>query len=376
MRVKNDLSAARSPEADERARDSVAPAVSVVAGLALAGRAIVFSSSAPESLALPLLAVRVALSLCLPAWGLLCRETSRREASRRDPSRSGLPRPRAWFSGDARSASLLAWSTALSIADVLAGAGPAVFVFGATYASAIGWDRMRRFVALAVTDSALIALASIASSRLGVRLFRSSDLFVAAAACAAAVAIARTVKSYVAPGRERLRSLERENQQLWDLSFRDALTGLYNRRFAQETGRILVSRARRYQEQLHVFMLDIDHFKRVNDVVSHAVGDEVLKGVAQAIQSCLRTSDSVARYGGEEFLAFVVQAEAETAQFIANRIRETVASRRFESVPWQVTVSIGVASAAGDTDLEELVDRADKYLYASKRGGRNRVSGF
>ncbi len=259
---------------------------------------------------------------------------------------------------------------------MLAGAGPAVFVFGATYASAIGWDRMRRFVALAVTDSALIALASIASSRLGVRLFRSSDLFVAAAACAAAVAIARTVKSYVAPGRERLRSLERENQQLWDLSFRDSLTGLYNRRFAQETGRILVSRARRYQEQLHVFMLDIDHFKRVNDVVSHAAGDEVLKGVAQAIQSCLRTSDSVARYGGEEFLAFVVQAEAETAQFIANRIRETVASRRFESVPWQVTLSIGVASAAGDADLEELVDRADKYLYASKRGGRNRVSGF
>ena len=90
MRVKNDLSAARSPEADERARDSVAPAVSVVAGLALAGRAIVFSSSAPESLALPLLAVRVALSLCLPAWGLLYRETSRRETSRRETSRPCL----------------------------------------------------------------------------------------------------------------------------------------------------------------------------------------------------------------------------------------------------------------------------------------------
>jgi diguanylate cyclase (GGDEF)-like protein len=386
MRVKNDLRWERSPEAAERARASAAPAVSIVVGLALAGRAIAFPSSVPASLELPLLVVRVALSLCLPAWGLLYRDISRREASRREASRRetmpaatsspGLPRPRAWISGDARSVTLLAWSTALSIADVLAGSGPAVFVFGAAFAAAIGWDRMRRFVALAVSGSVLIALASAASSVLGTGLFRPGDLFVAAAAAAAAVAVARTVKSYVAPGRERLLSLERENKQLWDLSFRDSLTGLYNRRFAQETGRILVSRARRYHEQLHVFMLDIDHFKRVNDLVSHAVGDEVLKGVAQAIQSCLRTSDSVARYGGEEFLAFVVQAEAEVAQFIANRIRETVASRKFESVPWQVTVSIGVASAAGDADLDKLVDRADEYLYASKRGGRNRVSGF
>jgi diguanylate cyclase (GGDEF)-like protein len=381
MRVKNDLRWERSPEAAERARASAAPAVSIVVGLALAGRAIAFPSSVPESLELPLLAVRVALSLCLPAWGLLYREASRREISRRETSPAassspGLPRPRAWISGDARSVTLLAWSMALSIADVLAGSGPAVFVFGAAFAAAIGWDRMRRFVALAVSGSVLIALASAASSVLGTGPFRPGDLLVAAAAAAAAVAVARTVKSYVAPGRERLLSLERENKQLWDLSFRDSLTGLYNRRFAQETGRILVSRARRYHEQLHVFMLDIDHFKRVNDLVSHAVGDEVLKGVAQAIQSCLRTSDSVARYGGEEFLAFVVQAEAEVAQFIANRIRETVASRKFESVPWQVTVSIGVASAAGDADLDKLVDRADEYLYASKRGGRNRVSGF
>ena len=123
-------------------------------------------------------------------------------------------------------------------------------------------------------------------------------------------------------------------------------------------------------------MLDIDHFKRVNDQLSHAIGDEVLKGVAQAIQGCLRTSDSVARYGGEEFLAFVVQAEAEVAQFIANRIREAVATRKFENVPWQVTISIGVAGAAGGDDLDGLIDRADEYLYASKRGGRNRVSGF
>ncbi len=259
---------------------------------------------------------------------------------------------------------------------MLSGVGPAAFVVGVFYASAIGWDRMRRFVVLAVSGLVLVVLAALAAPLIASAPFRPADIIVPAASTAAAIAVARTVRSFVNPGRERLRSLERENRQLWDLSFRDTLTGLYNRRFAQETGRVLISRARRYHENLHVFMLDIDHFKRVNDELSHAIGDEVLKGVSQAVQSCLRTSDSIARYGGEEFLAFVVQAEAEVAQFIANRIREAVASKKFESVPWTITISIGVASATADDDLESLIDRADKYLYASKRGGRNRVSGF
>jgi len=359
---------ARSPERDEDIRASPAPGlVSIVIGLALAGRSIAFPASVSASYSATLLSARVALSLCLSVWGCLYLVVR---------SRKGSSRLRAWITGDARSVSLLAWSAALSSANVLAGAGPAVFVAGAAYAAAIGWDRIGRLAALAIAGFALVALAAIVSPLVGPEPFRPADLLVAAAATATAIAVARTVRSFVAPGRERLRSLEKENKQLWDLSFRDSLTGLYNRRFAQETGRILLSRSRRYHEQLHVFMLDIDHFKRVNDQISHAVGDLVLKGVAQAIQGCLRASDSVARYGGEEFLAYVVQAEAEVAQFIADRIREVVASRKFGSVPWPVTVSIGVASAGADDDLEELIDRADRYLYASKRGGRNRVSGF
>ena len=358
----------RSYEGERGSRDSVAPAlITILGGLALAGRSIAIPSEVSAPYAFPLLAARVALSLCIAVWGCLYLLAK---------SRKGPARLRAWITGDARSASLLAWSTALAVANVLSGAGPAVFVVGAAYSAAIGWDRIGRFVGMAAAGFALVAIAAIAAPLVGPGPFRPSDLLVAAAAASTAIGVARTVRSFVAPGRERLRSLERENKQLWDLSFRDSLTGLYNRRFAQETGRILISRARRYHEELHVFMLDIDHFKRVNDQLSHAIGDEVLKGVAQAIQGCLRTSDSVARYGGEEFLAFVVQAEAEVAQFIANRIREAVATRRFENVPWQVTISIGVASAAGGDDLDGLIDRADEYLYASKRGGRNRVSGF
>jgi diguanylate cyclase (GGDEF)-like protein len=342
-----------------------APFATIACGLLVVGRDIFLYRLHPGSKVL--LAVRLGLAILFIAWGL-----SRLFAARHRSSRALV----AWTFGSGRSAILIAWSALAAAADAFAGASPLVFVAGVTYSAVIGWDRIGRFLALDLSGFALVALAILASWRLGAFPFPADELLVAAVAAAVGIALARSVKSYVAPGRERLRSLERENKQLWDLSFRDALTGLYNRRFAQETGRIALSRAQRYHEQLHVFMIDIDHFKNVNDQLSHAVGDLVLKGVAQSIQACLRTSDSVSRYGGEEFLAFVVQAEAELAQFIANRIREAVASRKFAEVPWSVTISIGVASVQDDDDLESLIDRADKYLYYSKRGGRNKVSGF
>lgn len=354
----------QSSEESEDSRRPIAPIAAIFAGLALAGRAVAFPETVAAPFASPLLVARIVLPLCLSAWGCLFFFQA---------THSRLV---AWVAGDARSSLLILWATALSMVNALSGVDQAAFVVGVVYASVIAWDRLARLVILAASGFVLIALSSVAAPIVTSVPFRPGDLLVAAASAGAAIAVARTVRSYVAPGRERLRSLERENKQLWDLSFKDTLTGLYNRRFAQETGRALISRSRRYHEDLHIFMLDIDHFKRVNDELSHAIGDEVLKGVAQTVQSCLRTSDSVARYGGEEFLAFVVQAEAEVAQFIANRIREAIATKKFESVPWPITISIGVASATGDDDLDELIDRADKYLYASKRGGRNRVSGF
>jgi diguanylate cyclase (GGDEF)-like protein len=359
---------ARVADAADAKADFSGPALNILLGLALAGRSLL-SGGGPllKAYGIPLLAARILLSLAMSVWGAV------RLAQTVKPRSSRIF---AWISGDGRSSILLAWSTALSVADLFAGSGPAVFIAGVAYAAAIGWDRLKRFVLLALGCFLCVAIAALASGYFSSGSLELESLLAAAAASGAAIYVARAVRSFVAPGREKLRSLERENKQLWDLSFRDALTGLYNRRFAQETGRILLSRAKRYQEQLHVFMIDIDHFKRVNDEISHAIGDDVLKSVAEAIHSCLRTSDSVSRYGGEEFLAYVVQAEAEVAQFIANRIREAVAFRKYDSVPWQVTISIGVASAQGDDDLESLVDRADKYLYSSKRGGRNRVTGF
>lgn len=184
------------------------------------------------------------------------------------------------------------------------------------------------------------------------------------------------VRRNLAPTEARLKSLEAENQELWNLSYRDSLTGLFNRRYMQQTTSHIFARAVRYREQLHVLMLDIDHFKKVNDKLGHAVGDEVLKAVSATIQSCIRSSDVAARYGGEEFIIFIVQANSELTQFIANRIRDGVAALNIPGVPWPVTISIGVAGLQDGDSQESLIERADKFLYTSKHQGRNRVSGF
>lgn len=170
--------------------------------------------------------------------------------------------------------------------------------------------------------------------------------------------------------------LKRKNAELRELAIRDILTGLYNRAYVLETSTSVLSSIKRYGGELHILMLDIDHFKRVNDALGHPVGDTVLKQIASIMLGSIRMSDSAARWGGEEFLLFLPYAQAEEVQIVANRIRDTVAGHKFPSVPWRITVSIGIASVRADDNLDSLVDRADRFLYASKQGGRNRVTGY
>lgn len=186
---------------------------------------------------------------------------------------------------------------------------------------------------------------------------------------------ADVIRRNLLPGEERMRSLEEENKELWNLSYRDSLTGLFNRRYMQQTVEHVFSRAVRYREQLHVLMIDIDHFKKVNDTYGHAVGDEVLKIVASTIQTFVRTSDIVARYGGEEFIVYIVESDMELTQFIANRIRDGIASIQFEQVPWTITISIGITGLQDGDTIESQISRADQFLYSSKKNGRNRVTG-
>lgn len=168
--------------------------------------------------------------------------------------------------------------------------------------------------------------------------------------------------------------LERANRRLEQLATTDALTKLLNRRAIQEQTRYEFERARRYRHPLSLFMLDVDHFKRVNDTRGHGVGDLVLSYVGRVLDCCARKTDFVGRYGGEEFLIVAPQASLENGRVMAERFRHAVEQGTASEADLpDVTVSIGVSSsipAVGET-FEVLLRRADVGLYEAKNAGRN-----
>ncbi len=154
----------------------------------------------------------------------------------------------------------------------------------------------------------------------------------------------------------------------------DALTGLPNRRYFDEYLGLL-ARRRRADDRVGVLMIDIDRFKRLNDTYGHAVGDHVLREVAQAIAGAVREGDVPARFGGEEFVVLLRNPGPRVAIEVGERVRRAVADldlRRFGVA--RVSVSVGVAVAdQPETELDEVIDEADRALYRAKRGGRDRV---
>ncbi len=175
---------------------------------------------------------------------------------------------------------------------------------------------------------------------------------------------------------ERDVSLQKElERKLVELSIRDPLTGLYNRRKYYEAVDATWSRFRNSNAPFAVIDLDIDQFKSFNDRFGHDFGDEILKEIASVIRSCCRPEDIAARMGGEEFSVILDQATIEFAFETAERIRRHVESEpiRSESGQCHVTVSLGVAVAdARDASPDRVTKRADEALYQSKRQGRNR----
>lgn len=159
----------------------------------------------------------------------------------------------------------------------------------------------------------------------------------------------------------------------------DAMTGLLNRRKVDEELTAELSRARRYGRPLAVLMMDIDHFKKVNDTHGHHAGDQVIRYVATTAKACLRTSDFMGRYGGEEFVVVLPEVGVEGAQVVAERIRAKIAEAPVlvSDQRIAVTSSFGISERRPDTlHAEGLVHEADIALYASKTRGRNRVSVF
>jgi len=168
----------------------------------------------------------------------------------------------------------------------------------------------------------------------------------------------------------------RARQEVERLSRTDPLTGLFNRRHLEETLRAEYERARRYNHDLSLAMIDVDHFKRVNDRYGHPAGDRVLAEVADVCRRGIRTTDLAARYGGEEFCLVLPQTGIRAAVVVAERVRALIEELRFESPDggFQATVSIGVAAVAGrDVGWEPILSEADQALYRAKKTGRNRV---
>ncbi len=170
------------------------------------------------------------------------------------------------------------------------------------------------------------------------------------------------------------KKIKQQNVELRHLATRDPLTGCLNRRslfqiFDKEFGS-----SERYGHALSCIMLDIDHFKSINDNHGHAMGDEVLKGVAKAATSQLRKMDTIGRYGGEEFCVILPNTDLDNAVQAAERFRSTIEAQDFSGI--KVTASLGVATTKykyGALAPSGLIDQADKALYEAKAGGRNRV---
>ena len=170
---------------------------------------------------------------------------------------------------------------------------------------------------------------------------------------------------------------ERADRETYELATTDSLTGVYNRRTFKELAEPQLSRSRRAQLPVSLLMLDLDHFKRINDTYGHLGGDDVLKAIAFLVRNLLRKEDLLARYGGEEFVVLLPGASETAAYSLAQRIREEVAAQPFDANGHlvRVTVSMGIASEGGDTlpSLEAMLGRADEALYKAKNEGRNQV---
>jgi diguanylate cyclase (GGDEF)-like protein len=170
--------------------------------------------------------------------------------------------------------------------------------------------------------------------------------------------------------------LVREADALGRLAAIDGMTGLNNRRNFVLLAEAEWTRFRRYGRPMALLMLDIDHFKAVNDTYGHDVGDEVIKAVADVLQTHKRASDTVGRLGGEEFALVLPEATLDSAVAAGERLRKLVAERGVDAAGSRVAVTVSVGASIGQTDtpgVEELLKQADLALYEAKRSGRNRV---
>lgn len=177
--------------------------------------------------------------------------------------------------------------------------------------------------------------------------------------------IAKLIASYE-------QKIEGYTHSLEEASFTDSLTGLYNRVRLDEVFRYESSQFKRYEKAFSIILMDVDHFKSINDTYGHQVGDRVLVEVAGVLRDNTRETDTVGRWGGEEFLLICPETRMESAMQLAEKIRLIIEARDFQTVG-RVTSSFGISTFHGGDDPEAMLERADRALYRAKASGRNRV---
>ncbi|KRC17599.1 sensor domain-containing diguanylate cyclase [Acidovorax sp. Root217] len=170
---------------------------------------------------------------------------------------------------------------------------------------------------------------------------------------------------------EQIQRVDELNMKLEELATTDPLTGLRNRRAFDSHLEQELAIVQRRGTPLSLLMLDVDHFKRVNDTLGHDGGDRVLQAIAGHLKACARTVDVVARVGGEEFAVILPSTGEAGAHEVGERMRQAVENGPWDEMP--VTISVGVATLVDGEDAERIYGRADAALYAAKQAGRNRV---
>jgi diguanylate cyclase (GGDEF)-like protein len=174
-----------------------------------------------------------------------------------------------------------------------------------------------------------------------------------------------------------IKDLREADRKLVEMATKDNLTGLLNRREALRRIEEEFSRSHRTLKPISFALIDVDHFKKINDTYGHSVGDHVLQTLAAILQGSLREYDILCRYGGEEFLIAFPETDRTTAKSIAERLRMSITEKEL-SVPvsssLRVSVSIGVAQTEGARTIDQAISGADNALYAAKEKGRNQVA--
>lgn len=267
------------------------------------------------------------------------------------------------------SAATIAIALALLDHGFLVGlSGLVIALIGAAYSSI---DRRDVFVLF--LPPLLLTLAIMALARVELFVFVNATCFLALTLVVAWLLAAVQERSY-----RRSYKLE---QALLRESRIDSLTSVHNRRSLEEQGRAALSLCLRHGQPLSVLMIDLDHFKTINDMHGHLAGDAVLVAVASICRGLMRESDRFGRWGGEEFLAILPDTSAEQAHTLAERIRVAIQEARisFEQAVLQITASVGVAGGEVPHELAAhwtaLIREADDAMYRAKAGGRNRVVG-